>query len=69
VLGAFDDGNAFAEVRGLGTALFTGRTAADHDEVESVTRNHTFLRMGLAAKPAKYNAVESRGIVQDARRW
>jgi hypothetical protein len=23
--------------------------------------------MGLAAKPAKYNAAESRGIVQDAR--
>ena len=44
VLGAFDDGYAFAEVGGLGAALFAGRAAADDDEVESVTRSHEFLR-------------------------
>src|SRR5229473_2078346 len=31
VLGAFDDGNAFAKIGGLGAALFPGRTATDHN--------------------------------------
>src|SRR5713101_823577 len=40
VFGALDDGDALAEVGGLGAGFFTGRTAADGDEIEIVTRNH-----------------------------
>src|SRR6267143_7049478 len=36
VIGAFDDGDALAEVSRLGATLFTGRTAADDDKVESI---------------------------------
>src|SRR2546430_16504413 len=43
MLGALDDGNAFAKIRGLGAALFTSRAAANHDEIEGVARNHTNL--------------------------
>ena len=44
VLGALDDGDALAEVRGLCAALLTGRPAANHDEVERLARSHEFLR-------------------------
>ena len=43
MLGALDDGNALAKVGGLGGALFTSRAAADHDEIERVTRSHESL--------------------------
>ena len=44
MLGALDDGHTLAEVGGLGGALFTGGAAANHDEIERVTRSHEFLR-------------------------
>ena len=62
MFGALDDGNAFAKVGGLGAALFTGRAAADHDQTETVTRSHEFLREYLTTKPAKGSAVESGGL-------
>src|SRR6266566_8763216 len=40
MLDALDDGNAFAEIGGLGGALFTGGAEANHDEIERVTRSH-----------------------------
>src|SRR5882762_4325477 len=44
VLSALDDGNALPKVGSLGAALFAGRPAADHKEVESVGGNHECLR-------------------------
>src|SRR5882762_8908887 len=52
MLGALDDGNAFAEIGGLGGALFTSRAAADYDEIERVTRSHESLRRVLRYGPA-----------------
>src|SRR5260370_261170 len=57
VLGAFDDGHAFAEVRSLRTGFFAGRTAANHDQIEIVARKHESSRESVTAKPAKYIAV------------
>src|SRR5713101_369933 len=61
VLGALDDGNAFAKIGGLGAALFPGRTATDHNEIERVARGHEFLRRVLASGPANH-------IPEDCRR-
>src|SRR5882724_8896740 len=49
VFGALDDGDALAEIRGLGAALLTSRPAADHDEVERLARSHEFLRGMLSS--------------------
>src|SRR6266478_759339 len=51
VLGAFDDGHAFAEVRSLRTGFFAGRTAANHDQIETVARSHEFLRTVVTCGP------------------
>src|SRR6266849_2816098 len=68
VLGAFDDGDALAEVRGLSAALFTGRPAADHDQVESVTRSHESLREVAGPRSPIRNTIEARTILeQDGR--
>jgi len=68
MLGALDDGNAFAEIGGLGAALFTSRAAADHDEIESIIRSHEFLRFipsGLKARPAKSQTRRETILEQD----
>ena len=67
MLGALDDGNAFAEIGGLGAALFTSRAAADHDEIESIIRSHEFLRFiprGLKARPAKSQTLRCETILE-----
>src|SRR5260370_18002981 len=51
MLGALDDGNAFAEIGGLGAAFFTSRAAADPDQIETVARSHEFLRTVLTCAP------------------
>jgi hypothetical protein len=43
--GALDDGHTLAKVGSLGTALFTGGAAANHDQIELFVRGHTFLRL------------------------
>src|ERR1700682_2754071 len=66
VLGALDDGNAFAKIGGLGAALFTGRAAADHDQTETVTRTHEFLREYLTTnlpRVAQLNPEDCTGYV------
>src|SRR5712664_2734946 len=67
MLGALDDGNAFAEIGGLGAALFTSRAAADHDEIESIIRSHEFLRFipgNLKARPAKSQTLRCEMILE-----
>src|SRR5712664_444268 len=61
MLGALDDGNAFAEIGGLGTTLFTSRAAADHDQIETVARSHKFLRRVLTCGPAIRIPEDCRG--------
>src|SRR5713101_4525848 len=61
MLGALDDGNAFAEIGGLGGALFTSRAAADYDEIERVTRRHESLRRVLTYGPAIRIPEDCRG--------
>src|SRR5580658_3250182 len=43
VLGALNDGNAFAKVGGLGAGLFSGGATADHDQVKILAARHTRL--------------------------
>src|SRR5258708_24565231 len=38
MFGALDDGNAFAEIGGLGAAFFTGGAAADDELIENFAR-------------------------------
>src|SRR5258708_30679342 len=45
VPGALDYGHAFAEVRSLGAAFFTGRPTADHEQIEIVVRSHNTSRI------------------------
>ncbi len=47
VLGAFDHGYAFAEVGGLSAGFFSGRAAADHQQVKIVMGPHDSLREAL----------------------
>ena len=46
VLRAFDDGDALAEVRGLGAGLFASGTAADYQQIKVVVGRHRILRTG-----------------------
>src|SRR5438552_15882862 len=66
MLGALDDGNAFAEIGGLRAALFTSRAATDHDEIESIIRSHEFLRFiprGLKASTANSKTLRCETIL------
>src|SRR5712692_9862379 len=69
MLGALDDGNAFAEIGGLGAAFFTSRAAADHDQIETVARSHEFLRRVLTCGPAFRIPEDCRGRGQKARKF
>ncbi len=48
VLGALDDGDALAKIGGLRAGFFSGRAAADHDQVELFARRHTNLPVRTA---------------------
>src|SRR5882724_11407296 len=68
VLGAFDDGNAPTEVGSLSAAFFTGRAAANHDEVECIARSHESLREVAGPRSPIRNTIEARTILeQDGR--
>src|SRR5260370_718929 len=69
MFGALDDGNAFAEIGGLGAAFFTSRAAADHDQIETVARSHEFLRRVLTCGPAFPIPEDCRGRGQKARKF
>ena len=40
VLGAFDDGDAFAKIGGLGTGFFAGRATTDNQQVKLFVSGH-----------------------------
>jgi len=44
VLGPLDDGDPFAKIGGLRARLFSGRSAADHDEIEMLARSQHSLQ-------------------------
>ena len=49
---ALDNGDTFAEIRGLGARLFTGGSTAEHNEVERIVGCQRNLRDGF---PKKYS--------------
>src|SRR5467141_1656021 len=44
VFGALDDGHALAEIGCLRATFFTGGSATDNDQIESIARSHESLR-------------------------
>src|SRR5260370_6659774 len=69
MFGALDDGDAFAEIGGLGGAFFTSRAAADDDQIETVARSHEFLRRVLTCGPAIRIPEDCRGRGQRVRKF